>query len=130
MASDASCQWVLDEIAPNYDFLPQTEVQESEVDDKKVEDVEYRREIYEDMRKTNELLLATLKLVKRKRVKKNKRKEKRQKEIEKLQQVNEELKKSGEVMQKIIKGQYMIQEALTKKIQKAERELYEARMKN
>ena len=130
MESVASCQDVLDEIAPNYDFLPQTEVQESEVDDKKIEDVEYRREIYEDMRKTNELLLATLKLVKKKRVKKNKRKEKRQKEIEKLQQVNEELKKSGEVMQKIIKGQYMIQEALTKKIQKAERELYEARMKN
>ena len=129
MASDASCQWVLDEIAPNYDFLPQIEV-EREVDDKKLKDVEYRIEIYEDMRKTNELLLATLKLVKRKRVKKNKRKEKRQKEIEKLQQVNEELKKSGEVMQKIIKGQYMIQEALEKKIQKVERELYQARMKN
>ena len=129
MASDASCQWVLDEIVPNYDFLPQIEV-EREVDDKKVKDVEYRREIYEDMRKTNELLLATLKLVKRRRVKKNKKKEKRQKEIEKLQQVNEELKKSGEVMQKIIKGQYMIQEAYEKKIQKVERELYQSRMKN
>ena len=130
MASDVSYQDVLDEIAPDYDFLPQIEVQENEFDDKKVKDVEYRREIYEDMRKTNELLLATLRLVKRKRVKKDKKKEKRQKEIEKLQQVNEELKKSGEVMQKIIKGQYMIQEALEKKIQKVERELYQARMKN
>ena len=130
MESVASCQDVLDEIEPNYDSLPQTEVQESEVDDKRIEDVEYRKKLYEDMHKTNELLLATLKLVKKKRVKKNKRKEKRQKEIEKLQQINEELKKSGEVMQKIIKGQYMIQEDLTKKIQKAKRELYEARMKN
>ena len=130
MASDASCQWVSDEIAPNYDFLPQIEVQESEVDDKRIEDVEYRKELYEDMHKTNELLLATLKLVKKKRVKRIKRKEKRQKEIEKLQQVNEELKKSGEVMQKIIKGQYMIQEAYEKKIQKVERELYQSRMKN
>ena len=129
MESVASCQDVLDEIEPNYDSLPPTEV-EREVDDKKLKDVEYRKEIYEDMRKTNELLLATLKLVKRRRVKKNKRKEKRQKEIEKLQQVNEELKKSGEVMQKIIKGQYMIQEAYEKKIQKVERELYQSRMKN
>ena len=129
MESVASCQDVLDEIEPNYDSLPPTEV-EREVDDKKLKDVEYRKEIYEDMRKTNELLLATLKLVKRRRVKKNKKKEKRQKEIEKLQQVNEELKKSGEVMQKIIKGQYMIQEAYEKKIQKVERELYQARMKN
>ena len=130
MASDASCQDVLDEIAPNYDFLPQIEVQENEVDDKKVKDVEYRREIYEDMRKTNELLLATLRLVKRRRVKKDRKKERRQKKIEKLQQLNEELKKSTEVMQKIIKGQYMIQEALEKKTQRLERELYQARMKN
>ena len=130
MASDVSYQDVLDEIAPDYDFLPQIEVQENEFDDKKVKDVEYRREIYEDMRKTNELLLATLRLVKRKRVKKDKKKEKRQKEIEKLQQMNGELKKSGEVMQKIIKGQYMIQEALEKKAQRLELELYQARMKN
>ena len=130
MESGARCQDVSDEIEPNYDSLPQTEVQESEVDHKRIEDVEYRKELYEDMHKTNELLLATLKLVKKKRVKKNKRKEKRLKEIQKLQQINEELKKSGEVMQKIIEGQYMIQEDLTKKIQQAKRELYEARLKN
>ena len=52
------------------------------------------------------------------------------KKIEKLQQLNEELKKSAEAMQKIVKGQYMIQEALDKKVQKLERELYQARMKN
>ena len=130
MESVASCQDVLDEIEPNYDSLPQTEVQESEVDHKRIEDVEYRKELYEDMHRTNELLLATLKLVKKKRVKKNKRREKRLKEIQRLQQINEELKKSGEVMQKIIEGQYMIQEDLTKKIQQAKRDLYEARLKN
>ena len=52
------------------------------------------------------------------------------KKIRKLQQLNEELKKSAEAMQKIVKGQYMIQEALDKKVQKLERELYQARMKN
>ena len=52
------------------------------------------------------------------------------KKIRKLQQLNEELKKSAETMQKIVKGQYMVQEALDKKVQKLERELYQARMKN
>ena len=52
------------------------------------------------------------------------------KKIRKLQQLNEELKKSAEAMQKIVKGQYMVQEALDKKVQKLERELYQARMKN
>ena len=130
MESGARCQNVSDEIEPNYDSLPQAEVQESEIDHKKIEDVGYRKKLYEDMHKTNQLLLETLKLVKKKRTKKNKRKEKRLKEIRKLQQINEEMKKSGEVMQKIIEGQYMIQEDLTKKIQQAKRDLYEARLKN
>ena len=129
MESGARCPDVSDEIEPNYDSLPQ-EVQESEVDHKRIEDVEYRKELYEGIHKTNELLSATLKLVKKKRLKKNKREEKRLKEIQKLQQINEEMRKSGEVMQKIIEGQRMIQEDLTKKIQKAERELYEARLNN
>ena len=130
MASNINHQDAVDEIAPDYDILPQAKVQESELDDKKVADVEYRRKIYEDMCKTNELLLATLRLVKRRRVKKDRKKERRQKKIEKLQQLNEELKKSAEVMQKIIKGQYMIQEALEKKAQRLELELYQARIKN
>ena len=129
MESGARCQDVSDEIEPNYDSLPQ-EVQESEVDHKRIEDVEYRKELYEGIHKTNELLSATLKLVKKKRLKKNKREERRLKEIQKLQQINEEMRKSGEVMQRIIEGQRMIQEDLTKKIQKAERELYEARLNN
>ena len=70
MASNINHQDVVDEIAPDYDILPQAKVQENELDDKKVADVEYRRKIYEDMCKTNELLLATLRLVKRRRVKK------------------------------------------------------------
>ena len=82
------------------------------------------------MCKTNELLLATLRLVKKRKVKKDRKNERRQKKIEKLQQLNEELKKSAEVMQKIIKGQYMIQEALEKKAQRLELELYQARIKN
>ena len=52
------------------------------------------------------------------------------KKIRKLQQLNEELIKSAETMQNIVKGQYMVQEALNKKVQKLERELYQARMKN
>ena len=130
MASNINHQDVVDEIAPDYDILPQAKVQENELDDKKVADVEYRRKIYEDMCKTNELLLATLRLVKRRRVKKDRKRERRQKKIEKLQQLNEELKKSAEVMQKIVKGQYMIQEALEKKAQRLELELYQARIKN
>ena len=129
MESGTRCTDVSDEIEPNYDSLPQ-EVQESEVDHKRIEDVEYRKELYEGIHKTNELLSATLKLVKKKKLKKNKREEKRLKEIQKLQQINEEMRKSGEVMQRIIEGQRMIQEDLTKKIQKAERELYEARLNN
>ena len=130
MASNINHQDAVDEIAPDYDILPQAKVQENELDDKKVADVEYRRKIYEDMCKTNELLLATLRLVKKRKVKKDRKNERRQKKIEKLQQLNEELKKSAEVMQKIVKGQYMIQEALDKKVQRLERELYQARMKN
>ena len=129
MESDARCPDVSDKIEPNYDSLPQ-EVQESEADHKRIEDVEYRKELYEGIHKTNELLSATLKLVKKKKLKKNKREERRLKEIQKLQQINEEMRKSGEVMQRIIEGQRMIQEDLTKKIQKAERELYEARLNN
>ena len=130
MASNVTYQDAVDEIAPDYDILPEIKVQENEFDEKKVEDVGYRTRIYEDMYKTNELLLATLRLVKRRRVKKDRKKERRQKKIEKLQQLNEELKKSAEVMQKIIKGQYMIQEALEKKAQRLELELYQVRMKN
>ena len=126
MESDARCQDVSNGKEPNHDSLPQ-EAQESEVDQKRIEDVEYRKELYEGMHKTNELLSATLKLVKRKELKKNKKEEKRLKEIQKLQQINEEMRESREVMQKIIEGQKMIQEDLTKKIQEAERE---ARLKN
>ena len=43
---------------------------------------------------------------------------------------NKELKKSTEAMQRIIKGQYSIQEALEKKARKLEFELYQERMKN
>ena len=129
MESDARCPDISNKIEPNYDPQPQ-EVQESEADRKRVKDVEYRKKLYESVHKTNELLSATLKLVKKKKLKKNKREEKRLKEIQKLQQINEEMRKSGEVMQRIIEGQRIIQEDLTKKIQKAERELYEARLNN
>ena len=129
MESDAKCPDISNKIEPNYDSQPQ-EVQESEADHKRVKDVEYRKKLYESVHKTNELLSATLKLVKKKKLKKSKGEEKRLKEIRKLQQINEEMRKSGEVMQRIIEGQRIIQEDLTKKIQKAERELYEARLNN
>ena len=128
MESGTRCTDVSNKIEPNYNSLPQEK--ESEVDQKMIEDVEYRKKLYEGIHKTNELLSETLKLVKEKKLKKSKREEKRLKEIQKLQQINEEMRKSGEVMQRIIEGQRMIQEDLTKKIQKAERELYEARLNN
>ena len=130
MASNVTYQDAVDEVVPDYELLPETKVQEDEFDEKKVADVGYRTRIYEDMYKTNGLLLATLRLIKKRRVKKDRKKESKQKKIEKLQQWNEELKKSTEVMQRIIKGQYSIQEALEKKARKLEFELYQERMKN
>lgn len=130
MASNVTYQDAVDEVVPDYELLPETKVQEDEFDEKRVADVGYRTRIYEDMYKTNGLLLATLRLIKKRRVKKDRKKESKQKKIEKLQQWNEELKKSTEVMQRIIKGQYSIQEALEKKARKLEFELYQERMKN
>ena len=130
MASNVTYQDAVDEVVPDYELLPETKVQEDEFDEKRVADVGYRTRIYEDMYKTNGLLLATLRLIKKRRVKKNRKKESKQKKIEKLQQWNEELKKSTEAMQRIIKGQYSIQEALEKKARKLEFELYQERMKN
>ena len=129
MASNVTYQDVVDEVVPDYELLPEIKVQEDEFDEKKVVDVGYRTRIYEDMYKTNGLLLATLKLIKRRRVKKARKKESKQKKIEKLQQWNEELKKSTEVMQRIIEGQYSIQEALERKARKLEFELHQERMK-
>ena len=130
MASNVTYQDAVDEVVPDYELLPETKVQEDEFDEKRVADVGYRTRIYEDMYKTNGLLLATLRLIKKRRVKKDRKKESKQKKIEKLQQWNEELKKSTEVMQRIIKGQYSIQEALEKKARKLEFELYQERMKS
>ena len=130
MASNVTYQDAVDEVVPDYELLPETKVQEDEFDEKRVADVGYRTRIYEDMYKTNGLLLATLRLIKKRRVKKDRKKESKQKKIEKLQQWNEELKKSTEAMQRIIKGQYSIQEALEKKARKLEFELYQERMKN
>ena len=120
MASNVTYQDAVDEVVPDYELLPETKVQEDEFDEKRVADVGYRTRIYEDMYKTNGLLLATLRLIKKRRVKKDRKKESKQKKIEKLQQWNEELKKSTEAMQRIIKGQYSIQEALEKKARKLE----------
>ena len=130
MASNVTYQDAVDEVVPDYELLPETKVQEDEFDEKRVADVGYRTRIYEDMYKTNGLLLATLRLIKKRRVKKDRKKESKQKKIEKLQQWNEEFRKSTEVMQRIIKGQYSIQEALEKKARKLEFELYQERMKN
>ena len=130
MASNVTYQDAVDEVVPDYELLPETKVQEDEFDEKRVADVGYRTRIYEDMYKTNGLLLATLRLIKKRRVKKDRKKESKQKKIEKLQQWNEEFRKSTEVMQRIINNQCSIQEALEKKAQELEFELYQERMKN